>query len=1100
MKRLLTLLLLIPVLLFGQQPNNTNTNFTNGLGSSKFFNIPRGTTPPTTGILSGSLFYHTTNGLQYYDGATWQTLGVSGGSVTSFNGRSGVVVPLIGDYSGFFAPLTRTLTVNSVAYDLSANRSWSVGTVTSVAATAGTGISVSGSPITTSGTLTVTNTAPDQTVVLNNGSGIDVTGTYPNFTITNTGSPSSGTVTSVSGNYPLSVSSPTTTPIISIPDGTIANAKLTNSTISGKALGTDLATLTLGNGLTGGSYNGSATTTARADTSVVQTVDNFFPKGDTRYLKGDGTANFVPYYTAARTLAVSPIKVNEDSLTVGNTAGTGGTSLYGKVYLKNVSLGLVSDSILVVRNGRIFKVLKTNGTVTSVAALTLGTSGTDLSSTVATGTTTPVITLNVPTSSAANRGALSAADWTTFNNKTSNTGTVTSVSGTSPISVATGTTTPVISMTAASAANDGYVTTGTQTIAGAKTFNSTIVGSVNGNSATVTTNANLTGAVTSVGNATSLGSFTSANLSTALTDETGTGNAVFSVSPALTGTVTGAAANFSGNVGVGTASPSSKLTVSDTGGTTYGSSDQLRVTSGTSGNRSEIHLTDGVTSDGYVSFLPSATAATRFVEISANGSGGGIKVYGNGNLDVVSLAGSGDVIAYSNNSGVVGKAAIGSGLSFSSGTLSATGGAAGTITGSGTAGKIAKFNSSSDIGDASSLTISGSDLQVAGVVQGTTLTSTVATGTAPLTVTSTTPVTNLSIGGSAATLTTNRAIWGQNFNGSSAVSGAIIGATTIDASSDVTVGGSLLLGSTTPAVNGTGIFKIIKSNSATNWQISTNNTLSGALELTPSTAEGGSTFTTPVMYLTPTSIVANQAITGALTGNASTATALQTARTISGTSFDGTANITLNNSGITNGAAYITSSALSGYAPLASPSLTGTPTAPTQTAGDNSTKIATTAYVDTKFASTSNRQLKDWYADANNVSTTSTDLMTYTVPGNTLVNNGDKLSFRFSGIYAANANSKTLEINFAGTAWSNFPYAVSGGSWVIFGTIIKTGATTYRINISEQNVNTSRAASSTAGTVTNFTGTNVFKLAATGGASSDITAQMGTLEFKPAAL
>ena len=59
----------------------------------------------------------------------------------------------------------------------------------------------------------------------------------------------------------------------------------------------------------------------------------------------------------------------------------------------------------------------TLGTVTSVAALTLGTSGTDLSSTVANGTTTPVITLNVPTASAANRGALSATDWTTFNSK-----------------------------------------------------------------------------------------------------------------------------------------------------------------------------------------------------------------------------------------------------------------------------------------------------------------------------------------------------------------------------------------------------------------------------------------------------------------------------------------------------------------------------------------------------------------------------------------------------------------------------------------------------------------------------------------------------------
>ena len=57
------------------------------------------------------------------------------------------------------------------------------------------------------------------------------------------------------------------------------------------------------------------------------------------------------------------------------------------------------------------------GTVTSVAALTLGTTGTDLSSTVANGTTTPVITLNVPTASATNRGALSSADWSTFNGK-----------------------------------------------------------------------------------------------------------------------------------------------------------------------------------------------------------------------------------------------------------------------------------------------------------------------------------------------------------------------------------------------------------------------------------------------------------------------------------------------------------------------------------------------------------------------------------------------------------------------------------------------------------------------------------------------------------
>jgi hypothetical protein len=57
------------------------------------------------------------------------------------------------------------------------------------------------------------------------------------------------------------------------------------------------------------------------------------------------------------------------------------------------------------------------GTVSNVSALTLGTTGTDLSSSVANSTTTPVITLNVPTASATNRGVLSSTDWSTFNNK-----------------------------------------------------------------------------------------------------------------------------------------------------------------------------------------------------------------------------------------------------------------------------------------------------------------------------------------------------------------------------------------------------------------------------------------------------------------------------------------------------------------------------------------------------------------------------------------------------------------------------------------------------------------------------------------------------------
>jgi hypothetical protein len=78
-------------------------------------------------------------------------------------------------------------------------------------AVAGTGISVSGA----TGAVTVTNTAPDQTVAIASGTGISVSGTYPNFTVTNTAPSSGGTVTSVTGTAPIA-SSGGNTPAISI--------------------------------------------------------------------------------------------------------------------------------------------------------------------------------------------------------------------------------------------------------------------------------------------------------------------------------------------------------------------------------------------------------------------------------------------------------------------------------------------------------------------------------------------------------------------------------------------------------------------------------------------------------------------------------------------------------------------------------------------------------------------------------------------------------------------------------------------------------------------------------------------------------------------
>ena len=52
--------------------------------------------------------------------------------------------------------------------------------------------------------------------------------------------------------------------------------------------------------------------------------------------------------------------------------------------------------------------------------------------------------------------------------------------------------------------------------------------------------------------------------------------------------------------------------------------------------------------------------------------------------------------------------------------------------------------------------------------------------------------------------------------------------------------------------------------------------------------------------------VVNNVVQTTITGNAGSATVLQTARTIAGVSFDGSANISLNNNAITNGAGYTT--------------------------------------------------------------------------------------------------------------------------------------------------------------------------------------------------
>jgi len=89
--------------------------------------------------------------------------------------NSGVLVTSV---NGNLADLTGNVTLSGLG----------LGTVTLVSVTPGIGISASVANETTTPNITITNTAPDQVVILNEGAGIDITGTYPEFTIASTGS------------------------------------------------------------------------------------------------------------------------------------------------------------------------------------------------------------------------------------------------------------------------------------------------------------------------------------------------------------------------------------------------------------------------------------------------------------------------------------------------------------------------------------------------------------------------------------------------------------------------------------------------------------------------------------------------------------------------------------------------------------------------------------------------------------------------------------------------------------------------------------------------------------------------------------------------
>ncbi len=143
----------------------------------------------------------------------------------------------------------------------------------------------------------------------------------------------------------------------------------------------------------------------------------------------------------------------------------------------------------------------------------------------------------------------------------------------------------------------------------------------------VITNANLTGAVTSVGNATSLGSFTSANLATALTDETGSGAAVFATSPTLVTPVLGVATATSINKVAFTA-PASSATLTIADGKTLTASNTLTFT-GTDSSSVAFGTGGTVTYTANKLSVFAATTSAELAGVISDETGSGALVFAN---------------------------------------------------------------------------------------------------------------------------------------------------------------------------------------------------------------------------------------------------------------------------------------------------------------------------------------------------------------------------------------------------------------------------------------------------------------------------------------
>jgi len=126
---------------------------------------------------------------------------------------------------------------------------------------------------------------------------------------------------------------------------------------------------------------------------------------------------------------------------------------------------------------------------------------------------------------------------------------------------------------------------------------------------------------------------------------------------------------------------------------------------------------------------------------------------------------------------------------------------------------------------------------------------------------------------------------------------------------------------------------------------------------------------------------------------------------------------------------YFLDTTLPTLAPLASPTFTGTPAAPTPSANDNSTKIATTAYVD---ANSVKRIYKTTAPQTLTGTTTETAVISFTIAANTLTSTD---FFRLASMLVTKSTAtNTTNVRIKVNTTNNFGTATTIATWSLSGT------------------------------------------------------------------